>query len=430
MDKSTSRVEIVPVVLEKHPDADTLSIVKVYNYQVVVRTEDWKYQKLGCYIPPDSIVPDRPEYAFLDGHRHIKVRKLRGVLSMGMLVPLSFLPFSDTKFPYEVEIGSNVAELLGITHYEPPADPISTGGQDTAAPAGYHPAYDVDSMYRYSNIFKTFEPVIVTEKVHGTNARFTFVDGEMFCGSHYRWIKCPEGNKKLPLWWATLLQYPEVEQFCRSHPGFTVYGEIYGMQDLRYGLSNGNTRLAVFDIMQQGGQFLGGLGSRNTFPQLPWVPQLGVVTNEKPLQENIKFNFEYLKQLSDGPSLVPGANHLREGIVVKPLIERTDPKIGRVQLKMVSNDYLSRNEKQGASNKKQITKQENFTPDKQLTKSEALRKIRKDLKGQMWRVLLDNNSTFGMVPAEMARISDAAEEVFYKTLITIVGEKYLQEIMT
>jgi len=34
------------------------------------------------------------------------------------------------------------------------------------------------------------------------------------------------------------------------------------------------------------------------------------------------------------------AKNIREGCVVKPLIERTHPEIGRVQLKLVSNTYL------------------------------------------------------------------------------------------
>ncbi len=32
--------------------------------------------------------------------------------------------------------------------------------------------------------------------------------------------------------------------------------------------------------------------------------------------------------------------HIREGLVVRPLQEQTDPKIGRVLLKYVSDSYL------------------------------------------------------------------------------------------
>ena len=55
---SIFQVEIVPVILEPHPFADSLSIVKIYNYTVCVRTEDWKDKSIGAYIPPDSVVPN------------------------------------------------------------------------------------------------------------------------------------------------------------------------------------------------------------------------------------------------------------------------------------------------------------------------------------------------------------------------------------
>ncbi len=36
------------------------------------------------------------------------------------------------------------------------------------------------------------------------------------------------------------------------------------------------------------------------------------------------------------------ANHIREGIVMVPAVERRDARIGRVCLKSVSADYLTR----------------------------------------------------------------------------------------
>jgi hypothetical protein len=54
------------------------------------------------------------------------------------------------------------------------------------------------------------------------------------------------------------------------------------------------------------------------------------------------FDFEKLQKLADGPSLIPGANHMREGIVVKPVKERRHWKLGRVMVKMVGLDYLEK----------------------------------------------------------------------------------------
>src|SRR4051812_40299573 len=107
--KSTHKVEVVPVVMKPHENASALSIVSAFGYTVCVKTEDWKDIPLAAYIPPDSICPDTPEFAFLGTNKRIRVRKMRGVFSYGLLVPA----------PKGAKIGDNVAEALGIIHYEP-----------------------------------------------------------------------------------------------------------------------------------------------------------------------------------------------------------------------------------------------------------------------------------------------------------------------
>ena len=118
MELSTHKVEVVPVELELHPNADTLSIVKVFGYTAVVKTEQWKDHRVGAYIPPDSVVPDSPEYAFLNGHFRIKARRYGGVMSQGLLMPV---PLGD------FQVGDDVAEVMGVTHYVPPEE-METGG--------------------------------------------------------------------------------------------------------------------------------------------------------------------------------------------------------------------------------------------------------------------------------------------------------------
>ncbi len=61
--------------------------------------------------------------------------------------------------------------------------------------------------------------------------------------------------------------------------------------------------------------------------KLPWVPVISAF---------MPFDLDVLKSLADGPSLIPGAAHQREGIVVKPIHERTNLEIGRVNLKIGS----------------------------------------------------------------------------------------------
>jgi RNA ligase (TIGR02306 family) len=58
------------------------------------------------------------------------------------------------------------------------------------------------------------------------------------------------------------------------------------------------------------------------------------------------YSKEALLEYTDGKETVSGkASHIREGIVVYPITERGDRRIGRVVLKSVSGDYLTRKNK-------------------------------------------------------------------------------------
>ena len=60
------------------------------------------------------------------------------------------------------------------------------------------------------------------------------------------------------------------------------------------------------------------------------------------------YSAEKLAELAEGKTTFEGAGHIREGTVITPIQERTHPEIGRVQLKYVSNDYLSKKKRHKA----------------------------------------------------------------------------------
>lgn len=321
MTTSTHCVEIVPVVLQPHPNADTLSIVTVFGYTVVVRTADWAGHSLGAYIPPDSVVDAaRPEFAFLQGKERIRVRKFRGIMSQGLLVAA----------PPGAQLGENVADALGVTHYDPPPPKnVSAGGEEEAGPSGrFAPSYDLETWYRYKDVLQPGEPVVVTEKLHGACSRFCWQDGRFWCGSKNMWKR----EDARILWWKALEATPRLREFLVAHPEITVYAEVYGrVQDLHYGSAADEVRVAVFDLLRDR-TWLSHEEARALGPDLPWVPVLWEGA----------YNEAQIRTLADGPSTVPGAEHVREGIVITPRTNRFDPQIGRVKLKMVSNAYLER----------------------------------------------------------------------------------------
>src|ERR1700733_2459908 len=177
MSNSTHRAEVFRVTnLEKHPNADLLSILKVFDaYQTIVRTADYKIGDLAVFVPPDNVLPDKPEYAFLKGKLRIKAQKLRGCVSQGLVLPA----------PEGSVEGEDVAEKLGLTHYIPRMVGHGSGGggwsgdQSSDPPFGGQ-KYDIDSWFRFSSLLNEGTNVELTEKIHGTNTRATYQDGKFW----------------------------------------------------------------------------------------------------------------------------------------------------------------------------------------------------------------------------------------------------------
>jgi RNA ligase (TIGR02306 family) len=316
---SEFRVEVVQVgSLEKHPNADTLSITKVYDYPVIVKTGEFNPGDKAVYIPIDAIVPDNdPRFDFLGSNKRIKAKRLRGTFSMGLLI----------KADPNLEIGQDVADIIGIKKWEP-KETTTTGGDNERCPF-FFPVYtDIENYRRWPDVLQEWEPVIITEKIHGCNARFVYHKDRLWCGSR-------TGIKKqdpTSLWWKAA-NIHNLEERLKSIPGIVLYGEVFGqVQDLKYGAEKNDLFFAVFDAMDiNTGKYLG-WGETERLANLVDLPLV-------PILYKGMWDKDLLK-LCEGKSTL--ADHIREGCVIKPLQERFDDKLGRVILKVVSEAYLLR----------------------------------------------------------------------------------------
>jgi len=118
-------------------------------------------------------------------------------------------------------------------------------------------------------------------------------------------------------------------------PNFML-GETYGpgVQDLTYGKEVG------FRV------FASAYGYRGNQCYQNWSFVAGVLQSEfkfetVPVLYRGPFSKEIMSQYTNGKTTMD-ANHIREGIVMVPTIERYDSLIGRVCLKSISSDYLTR----------------------------------------------------------------------------------------
>jgi RNA ligase (TIGR02306 family) len=328
---STHSVKIIEIgEVCPHDNADRLCIVPVGGWSCVVGKDQFKPGSRAIYIEPDYVVPlDRPEFAFLrkpdsDKTEHrLKAIRLRGVVSFGLLIPV---PESLA----DRAVNDNVMEDLGIRRYEPP---VQEAGADNLPfdqlPNVYASKFDVEGLIGHEGIFEPGEEVLVTEKIHGTNARYLFSNGTFFMGSRTQWLKSDVNH----IWKRAADATPEIEAFCRAFPETVLYGEVFGsVQELKYGRDKGAVSFAAFAASEGGDWFdVVLLRTRAREFNLPVVPLL----YQGPFDQNA------IAALAEQDSQVYGcpAGHIMEGVVVTPLAERRHDCIGRVCLKLISNRY-------------------------------------------------------------------------------------------
>ena len=178
--------------------------------------------------------------------------------------------------------------------------------------------------------------VVVTEKVHGSNARFVYLDGEMYAGSRQLW-KAKDSNC---VWRKALKQNPWIEDWCKEHEGFALYGEVVPTQGgFSYGCKDGEVKFFWFDIYTPGKEWVD-YDDYGTYGINEAIGKYMV-----PLLYYGPYNFEKISKLVDGTSIAAGGKHIREGVVIRTAREVSQRGLGRTQLKLVSNVFLERDNK-------------------------------------------------------------------------------------
>lgn len=323
---------LVPVTtitsVQPHRNADSLDMVQVLGWQCVVQRGKFQEGQQVVYFPPDTLLPKELSDSwgitqYLDKQR-IRATRLRGEPSFGLVMPC---PPDVNWSP-----GENVAEYYGAQKYESPIREFRGKSLPNPHAVPQNPLFPeythIVNVRNYSDLFSPHEFVVITEKLHGTNSRIGKVQGEWMAGSHR--VQRGQGDS---LYWSPRHHAERlVEELSTVHQQVILYGEILGgdIQTLDYGYQ-GHEGYVAFDLMIDG-RYL----DYDTFETYCWKYSVPVV----PMLARTYYCFDTLRDLSKGPTMLDTAGHLREGVVVKPLIERTDPRVGRVIAKYVSDDFL------------------------------------------------------------------------------------------
>lgn len=114
---------------------DRIVLATVLGWTVIVQ-KDFKVGDKVVFAEIDSVFPEKPEFEFLRSKKfRIKTMKMAGVISQGIVFPLSILPEG------EYNIGDDVTDILGITQYEPTMDKEETDTESTKAFAKKYPEF-------------------------------------------------------------------------------------------------------------------------------------------------------------------------------------------------------------------------------------------------------------------------------------------------
>ena len=327
-------------VLALHPieNADAIELAQINGWQCVVKKGEFVPGSLGVFFEIDAIPPELPQLAFLWTSRtaegpqprpesfRIKTMRLRGALSQGLLMPLAQFALPDN-----LAEGDDLTALLSVGKWEPP---IPSGMGDFRGP--FPPLVRKTDEMRIQSIPGVLEelrglPYVITLKCDGTSATYCIdprTDAFHACGRNQSIV---EGTNH---YWNIARKY-ELEAALRKAPHLAVQGEICGpgIQKNRLGLKVlGFFAFNVYD--QKQGKYLSHDEARGFLESvnLPAVP----VIEEG---ESFAHTQESLLTLAEGK--YEGTNNEREGIVIRPRVERNSLLLaGRLSFKAISNRFL------------------------------------------------------------------------------------------
>jgi RNA ligase (TIGR02306 family) len=212
----------------------------------------------------------------------------------------------------------------------------------------FHRYTDIQNLRNFPDKLKLGNPVVVTEKLHGTNSRIGLVrnddDYELVIGTHRTQRKVDDaGIYGLP-WekyqFEIQLLFNWAKEVVKPLNSVILFGEIYGagVQDLHYG-QTAEKGYRAFDVAING-EYMNFCAFRDVLDAvgIPRVPELGFGV----------YDLEDLLEIAEGDTTLDDT-HIREGIVVRPaFLEDTwgrgtqAPTQRRMIFKVISGNYLAR----------------------------------------------------------------------------------------
>ena len=301
---------------------DNIGKYKVGDLVVFCEIDSFIPNSIAPFLTASDHFPK--EYLGVKGER-LKTRKLRGVISQGLILPLNILPQNDLEWTDPV--GADVSELLGIVKYDPPL-PAQLAGQAKGNFPSLVPRTDQNRIQniKLEEYYGEYE---VTEKLEGSSCTFHLdQEGNFEVCSRNLSLKETEDNA----FWKAARMY-NVEQKMKESDmrGFAIQGELVGegIQGNIYNIKG--VDFYVYDVYDtKQGKYLEPLTRRSMSASLN-LKHVPVIDLAKYIQDMSK---DDLLLYAEGKSVL-NPKQEREGCVLKSI---NDPS---KSFKIVSNRYLT-----------------------------------------------------------------------------------------
>jgi RNA ligase (TIGR02306 family) len=271
--------------------ADNIELVLVGGWNAITQKGEYQVGDLVVVATTDAVIPQALSDLmgvtnYLRKGQRVRTVKLRGVYSECLLIPFKYLePRSMVNNVFE---GDDMMVVLRVTKYEPPVKTVqlSVGGRKVKyhQNPNFHVYHKFPNQKNVPDMFNEEDEVVITRKLHGTNARFGIVrkkklslwdrvkkffgnewaSFEYVLGSH----NVEKGSDSQGFYdtnvWETIANKYDIRAKLWEHVkdtyepfslsgGFVIYGEIYGagiQKNYEYGLTD--VKFAGFDVEVDG----------------------------------------------------------------------------------------------------------------------------------------------------------------------------------
>jgi RNA ligase (TIGR02306 family) len=345
--------------------ADLIEIAVVGGWYVIVKKGEYKANDLAVYFEIDSWIPtelaeflsngkEPREYNGVKGER-LRSKKMRGVVSQGLLLPIDevinkipkediqyldggYIKFGEADPVRLFEEGSDLTEILGIQKWEKPISAQLQGVAKGNFPTHISPKTDAERIQNLTNRIQGWKDrdlkFEVTEKLDGTS--FTYVRFK-YGDDHYESHVCSRNlsleETEENLYWQIARKYDIINKVEELGLNISIQGEIIG-QNVQSGQFKIPPELRVFNIYD-----IDNHGYMEPHKRIEICEKLGLLHAPRIADELSIRDFDGVQEMlafAEGKSIINGTE--REGLVWKCTTDNT------IMFKTISNKWLLKNE--------------------------------------------------------------------------------------